>query len=326
MSGNPLISIIVPIYNVEEYLSRCLDSLVCQTYTNLEIILVNDGSTDRSGQIADTYANTDQRVRVIHKNNGGVSSARNSGLAKSTGDYVMFVDADDRIHTRTCEICIDNVKNNEDFIYFSVSRLNKHEQGSTIEGGLDGSIEYLTSNKEIIKDYLNGGNLRAVARMYKTSVMNGLAFDTKMRIHEDALFAFNFLKKSQSAIKIKLPLYFYISRADSAMKSFTISDIKDVKRHYNEVVGYISTTYPELYSDTLERSMEILFNLLTIAKQVKSEPDLARARYDIRQHQTKLGSKYKMTISHKLKFTLSYFPLPVFNSVLLIFRKLKKVA
>ena len=91
------ISVIIPVYNVEKYLKRCLDSVINQTYKNLEIILVDDGSTDNSGKICDEYAKNDKRIIVIHKENGGVSVARNIGLDICTGDYVNFIDSDDWI-------------------------------------------------------------------------------------------------------------------------------------------------------------------------------------------------------------------------------------
>lgn len=95
--NKPLISVIVPVYNVEKFLSRCLNSILAQTYNNLEVILVDDGSTDNSGKICDDYALKDKRIRVIHKQNGGVSSARNMALSVAKGEYIGFVDSDDYI-------------------------------------------------------------------------------------------------------------------------------------------------------------------------------------------------------------------------------------
>ena len=92
---NPKISIIVPIYNMEQYLERCVDSILSQTYKNFEVILVNDGSTDNSGNICDDYAKKDQRIKVIHKKNGGISSARNAGIKLSKGQWLLFIDRDD---------------------------------------------------------------------------------------------------------------------------------------------------------------------------------------------------------------------------------------
>ena len=94
---NPLISVIVPIYNVEKYLARCVDSIVNQTYKNLEIILVDDGSPDLCPQMCDDYAEKDSRIKVVHKKNGGLSDARNAGMAVSTGEYISFIDSDDYV-------------------------------------------------------------------------------------------------------------------------------------------------------------------------------------------------------------------------------------
>ena len=96
-TDKPLITIIIPIYNVEKYLSKCLNSVIKQDYKNLEILLIDDGSTDSSGKIADEYGTRDKRIKVIHKENGGLSDARNYGLKLMTGDYVTFIDSDDRL-------------------------------------------------------------------------------------------------------------------------------------------------------------------------------------------------------------------------------------
>ena len=101
--SNPLISIIVPVYNVEEFLPKCIDSILAQTYENLEIILVEDGTKDNSGQICDAYAEKDSRIKVIHKENGGLSSARNAGMDVARGEYFGFVDSDDWIEPETYE-------------------------------------------------------------------------------------------------------------------------------------------------------------------------------------------------------------------------------
>ena len=107
---NPKISVIVPVYKVEKYLDRCVESIVNQTYKNLEIILVDDGSPDNCPAICDAWANKDERIKVIHKENGGVSSARNRGIDAATGDYIGFVDSDDWIEPDMYELLADNAK------------------------------------------------------------------------------------------------------------------------------------------------------------------------------------------------------------------------
>lgn len=115
-----LVSVIVPVYNVEKYLARCLDSIINQTYTNLEIILVDDGSKDSSGQICDEYAAKDQRIKVIHKQNGGLSSARNAGLDIASGSYIEFVDSDDWIDKDTVKENLELIINeNSNVVFFN---------------------------------------------------------------------------------------------------------------------------------------------------------------------------------------------------------------
>ena len=110
---NELISVIVPVYNVEEYLPKCIESIINQTYKNLEIILVDDGSTDNSGRICDEYAKKDDRIIVFHKENGGLSDARNCGIDAATGDWVQFVDSDDYIHQTMVEKMYSSCKRNQ---------------------------------------------------------------------------------------------------------------------------------------------------------------------------------------------------------------------
>lgn len=121
MKTEPLISIVVAIYNIEDYLPQCIDSVLSQTYSNIELILVDDGSTDKSPEICDFYSEKDKRVKVIHQKNGGVSSARKAGITSAVGDYVMVVDGDDWIDTKTLEICVNQLydKPDLDLIMFS---------------------------------------------------------------------------------------------------------------------------------------------------------------------------------------------------------------
>ena len=118
MNDKPLISVIVPIYNTEKYLKKCLDSIINQTYKNLQIILIDDGSGDNSGEICDEYATKDSRIQVIHKQNAGVTAARNDGLDMATGDYIGFVDSDDWIEPNMYEEMMANlIKTGADFVH-----------------------------------------------------------------------------------------------------------------------------------------------------------------------------------------------------------------
>ena len=122
------ISIIVPIYNVEQYLDKCVESLVNQTYKNLEIILVDDGTKDKSGEMADLWSIKDDRIKVIHKKNGGLSDARNAGIKIATGEYITFMDSDDYINYRMYEILMNNLeKYNADISVCAVKKVYKED-------------------------------------------------------------------------------------------------------------------------------------------------------------------------------------------------------
>lgn len=121
---NELVSVIVPVYNVEKYLKKSVNSIICQTYSNLDIILVDDGSPDRSGYLCDRFAEKDKRIRVIHKENGGVSTARNAGIDAATGTYICFVDSDDWLPSNAIEILTSRIKSDDsDFCIGEITQI-----------------------------------------------------------------------------------------------------------------------------------------------------------------------------------------------------------
>src|SRR5690554_80942 len=145
-----LISIIVPVYNVEKYIDRCMKSIFSQSYQNIEIILINDGSTDNSGSLCDTYLNNNSKIKVIHKTNGGVSSARNVGLELAEGEYIGFVDPDDWIEPSMYESMYNNIKKNNSEICICNYIINNSESCRKIE--LPFELEVL--NKKEILNYI----------------------------------------------------------------------------------------------------------------------------------------------------------------------------
>ena len=194
--SNTLISIIVPVYNVEEYLDECVQSLVNQTYTNIEIILVDDGSPDRCPDMCDEWANRDKRIRVIHKVNGGLSSARNVGIENATGDYLSFVDSDDFFDKMMYEKLYEGITRSSN-IGISAIKFYKYE---------DGKVSIYKPNWDTKKDILVKAEdfgiftlkqeicFAATNKLYRRDLLANVRF-RENRFNEDTLFAFDLSKE-----------------------------------------------------------------------------------------------------------------------------------
>lgn len=218
-----LISVIVPIYNVEKYLHRCVDSILKQTYGDLEIILVDDGSTDNCGKICDEYAKKDRRIKVIHKENGGQSSARNVGLDYATGEYVSFIDSDDFIHPQMLEMlykavtdfdvemaCCDffRIKHKKDFdnIIYKSSEL-AYEILSRDEIFANYHDRYLKKLQESVCN-----------KLIRREMFDGLKFCERM-IYEDEHILMYIVNKIKRCAIINAKLYYYNEMNSSTMRS-----------------------------------------------------------------------------------------------------------
>lgn len=240
---NPKISIIVPVYNVEQYLSKCIDSILNQTFKDFELILINDGSTDKSGDICDFYKQKDKRIKVIHKNNEGVAKTRNVGIANANAEYIGFIDSDDWIENDMYEIlyklCIDN---NLDIINCS-SKIH-YPNRTIVNGGHDFRIY---DNKEGMKKLLEGEIYDEClwTKLIKKELIAELRFKENM-IYEDTEFSYKMFKKAKKIGAIGLAKYNYIKRENSIMDR-AIKDINiDAVLIYDEICKDIKMYYPEL--------------------------------------------------------------------------------
>lgn len=215
--SNPLISVIVPIYKVEEYLDKCVDSIVNQTYTNLEIILVNDGSPDNCPKMCDEWSKKDSRIKVIHKENGGVSSARNKGLEIATGEWISFIDSDDWVEKDYIyELYNAATSNNAQISLCSYNRVvgNKIEQIMHKARVVSGN-EYLIST---LNPQTGFGFCHM--KLYSASCIKDIKFNTSLKIGEDALYNEQVSKNINRAIIINKCLYNYRINSNSVVKRF----------------------------------------------------------------------------------------------------------
>jgi glycosyltransferase involved in cell wall biosynthesis len=223
--STPLISIVVPVYNVSKYLHQCVDSLIYQTYENLEIILVNDGSTDYSGRICDEYALKDNRVKVIHQKNLGLSGARNTGTDASTGSYLTYIDSDDWLELDTCELAVNKAQEgNYDLVMwqmikeyetrkiyvdgpFGLDREFKNDSLLSLHRRLFGPI-----GDELIHPNLIDSFASAWGKLYKLSIIKSFdikSVDTKIVGSEDILFNAEYIKYCKAAYYLHKHLIHY---------------------------------------------------------------------------------------------------------------------
>lgn len=231
IKNNPKISVIVPVYNVKEYLSRCVDSILAQTFSDFELLLIDDGSKDRSAQICDDYATRDTRIRVFHKENGGVSSARNLGLDNAHGEYVIFSDSDDYYCMDDCLEQLYNValNNHLDIVrgeYIAVDKDgNELPQRRFVKERLPWAEKTLYSD-EFVKNVLRG-EFFMVLMLMKRSKVAELRFPINQVFLEDMNFLMHLFQKGMKCRYIPLTFYAYRKNQMGASCSYSIKNMLD---------------------------------------------------------------------------------------------------
>jgi glycosyltransferase involved in cell wall biosynthesis len=219
-----LISIIVPVYNTLPYLEKCVNSLLVQTHSNLEIILVDDGSTDGSSQLCDDLAAKDERIKVFHKQNGGVSSARNAGLAKATGNYIGFVDSDDWVEPDMYAILLELIqKNNAQIAGCNFNYIQNNIYVADIKTINKTSVFTL---QQTVKNDMAHRGIYLWNKLFDKEILHGLQFDESITFGEDMLFCFNAILKADKIVYSDLKKYIYNRNVASAtLKSFNIKKL-----------------------------------------------------------------------------------------------------
>lgn len=213
-----MISVIVPIYKVEKYLNQCIESLIHQTYKDLEIILVDDGSPDKCGEICDEYALNDTRIKVIHQKNSGVAAARNAGLRKATGEYIAFVDSDDWIKPEMFEVLKNYLELYEKDLAICGYECYNEEGVLDDKRSISTGEPELVSRKDIIMrgtDIAGSSNLTVWGRLFKAEIMQGLFFHEDLCYSDDIRFYFDYLLRINSAVYIHEAFYCFRQRAGS---------------------------------------------------------------------------------------------------------------
>ena len=311
-----MVSIIVPIYNAEKYLNKCIDSILEQTYSEIEIILVDDGSKDGSGIICDQYAQKDTRVVVLHKQNGGVSSARNAGMKIAQGEYIAFVDSDDWVHREYIALLVAGLNSGVELAICAMKETGERE---TIEETVL-KPEYVQLDREacfremLYSTKIGGFLWNKIFR--KELIMQPL--NEEIHYSEDFVFCAQYMEKINKAVVIDVPLYYYWQNENGATSSHGA---------YNDRIFSLLTAEKllrEIYIKNLpEETDRITANLLKVAlnlrarykyRKVKDEDQYAELLSIIKTHYPIIKRSRKISFSEKLNICLTKnFPVLIFK-------------
>lgn len=307
---NPLVSIIVPVFNVVEYLEKCVNSILSQTYTNFELIIVDDGSSDGSEILCDTLVAKDSRVRCMHKNNGGLSSARNTALDNCNGEYITFVDSDDIIAPNALEILVDCALDNcSDIVasdsYISFADVNLLPQKSFVKGNKT------LDNIQALQDILcRNTRWEAWGHLFKTSLFENIRFP-QGKIYEDLATIPYIVFKAKRITIIETAIYYYFQRPGSIMRQGENSVSKDLCYVVQDLLSSFirlvkdKKSLPNICSGVL---MELCSRTDFAAKNIDSNHEfIISARKMLRKHVNYVLHSNYYDIKKKIYYILEAF-------------------
>ena len=314
--NKPLISIIVPVYKTERYLCKCVESIISQTYDNLEIILVDDGSPDNCGKICDEYKKKDKRVNVIHQDNAGVSAARNSGLDLAKGEFTGFVDSDDWIRPDMFEKLLRAMTKNESIQIAVCGHTRYHTDGSTEKRENPEISETLSVNKMLpylISDsYFEGFVWNKLFDSNLFNNKNKLRFDTDAHFGEDMLFVSECVAglkaKTDSIAYIPEALYNYILSEDGAMYSYGAKRRTELDS-WKKVIDVLEPVSGESLKYLRARYTELAINLTRMAVLAKDTRNIRVIRKEVKKYWFEYFFKIHRPFKVKLRcFIIFLFP------------------
>ena len=297
------ISVIVPVYNVEAYLERCVKSILQQTCTNFELILINDGSTDSSGQICDYLADQYENVKVYHIENAGVSNARNVGIQLATGAWITFVDSDDFV-TNDYLATLASAVEGED-VGFVIAPLHHIRNGIVTDLPLYSGRKELWSTEETMKELLmtTKTSFFPVAKLFKRDLLVDEKFNTDYHLAEDALFLTELLLKTRcSSVFIDKPIYYYDHREGSATTSVN-RYVFDTIKVYMRIIAQVSQVFPNLKYELKNRecwSYITVYDKIIFTSSEQYQKEKVELRTWIIQHRHEIWKDTYFTTFRKI--------------------------
>lgn len=324
----PLVTVIVPVYKVEKYLGKCVDSILNQTYSNLEIILVDDGSPDNCGALCDNYAIKDKRVIVIHQENKGLSEARNAAIDIASGEYITFVDSDDWIDLNFIEY-LSNLLIKEKAQIAVTSLINVFEDGTTQKNTNESSLIKL--NKiEALSCYLFNGYLTpcACGKLYKKDLWDNIRFPAG-KLFEDQFTIYKVLEKAETVIFYPNDFYFYLKREGSIGHTLFSKKSYDLYEAINIQHDYLVKKYPLLKKDldVAKIIWELVFiNMAITSNKTKDILSIIHSlKHFIFSRLSNVIWTERFSSDRKIQILLFCFSFPLYKKIYLWYKQ-KKLA
>lgn len=260
------ISVIVPVYNIAKYLPKCIESIINQTYKTIEILLINDGSTDESGKICDEYAQKDNRIKVIHQNNQGISATRNNGIKASTCDYIIFIDSDDYIEEDYIETLYNGIKETNSDVASVTYKVRKLDETIIYDGSKDNNYKenelIILEGTDIIKELLSQKIIKNFVwnKIYKKDVL----CDFQVGInYEDMAFTLEVFSKLKKVAYINKSCYNYVKRDDSITATISEKNLVDFGNAIEERYNVVKKNFKNLDQYNLYAFLESALALST---------------------------------------------------------------
>lgn len=305
-----MVSVIIPIYNVQDFLARCIDSVLAQTYTDLEIILVDDGSHDTSGDICDEYDLKYRHVRVIHKTNGGLSDARNAGLEVAQGRYVTFIDGDDYVHPRFIEALLSTIE--QTGAQIAACTWQELKEGNTPRNvNVEKARCKTYTQEEAINTVFYQGELNhsACSRIFERQLFDDLQFP-EGALYEDLAIIYPLLRKVEKVALLKAPMYYYMHRTGSIINTMSLRRTH-VLDHLEALEQQVEKEAPQYLPAVRSRHLSACFNMLRLmpAREPKWQDTKNRCWEYIKNMRFLCIKDRNVRFKNKIAILLSYFGL-----------------
>ena len=273
----PRFSVIVPVYKVERYLERCVESVLGQTFADYELILVDDGSPDRCGELCDRYAAIDDRVIVIHQENSGVSAARNRGVAAASGEYVAFVDADDLISLDFLQCANECLRDypDADIVQFG---WRSFDDGEPIAQVVNKAAKVkIHDRNSAMRDFLRFTTFTHApwGKLIRRGLLEGIEFPLGIKVGEDLFVSYKLLGKASKIVSTDAVAYYYCIRPGSAMTSRGPSAVEDAMWVFGQMNGYYHECFPHLSN---EADLRYTNDMLQLLRDLRSMKDTSEKR------------------------------------------------